>query len=69
MHAVRLGSWRWWFENRETHEITIAQFPNWPLLAIPIGWLAERLTNQDSTLHQLIGSPRPGCGSTGDSMS
>ena len=27
-------SFRWWFENRETGQITIAQFPNWPLFAI-----------------------------------
>ena len=25
------GSFRWWFENRETGAITIAQFPNRPL--------------------------------------
>lgn len=54
MRAVRVGSWRWWFENRKTHEITIAQFPNWPLVAIGIGWLAGRLTNEGSTLDQVI---------------
>ena len=27
---------RWWFENRETGDITIAQFPNWPLWGIGI---------------------------------
>lgn len=51
---MRVGSWRWWFENRVTHEITVAQFPNWPILAIGIGTLAGRLTRDGSTPDQII---------------
>lgn len=32
--GVDVTSVRWWLENRRTGEITVAQFPNWPLFAI-----------------------------------
>ena len=41
---------RWWFENRRTGEITIAQFPNWPLLAIAAVWIVRRSVDAGSTL-------------------
>lgn len=53
MGPVKVLSWRWWFENRETHEITIAQFPNWPLFGIGVGWVVERSTDDGSTLHRV----------------
>lgn len=43
--------WRWWFENRETGRITIAQFPNWPLFAIAAAWMVGRLADDGSTVH------------------
>ena len=49
----RVGSWRWWFEHRETGEITIAQFPNWPLWGIGAGWLAGRVADGGSTPDRL----------------
>lgn len=45
-----MTSARWWFENRKTGEITVAQFPNWPLFAIAAGWLVGRLAPDGSTL-------------------
>ncbi len=45
-------SWRWWFENRHSGAITIAQFPNWPLFAIAGGSVLRVVTNDDSTLHR-----------------
>jgi hypothetical protein len=52
---VNPRSWRWWFEHRETGEITIAQFPNWPLWAIGACWLARLVTADGSTAHDLLG--------------
>jgi hypothetical protein len=45
---MRVGSVRWWFENRETGEITIGQFPNWPLFAIGAGWVVQRIAGDDT---------------------
>ena len=42
---MRIGSFRWWFENRETGDITIAQFPNLPLWIALAGWIVRRLTD------------------------
>lgn len=53
--AVKTLSWRWWFENRETGEITVGQLPNWPLFAIAGAWLVGRLADDDSTVHGLAG--------------
>ncbi len=39
---------RWWFENRETGRITIAQFPNWPLFAIAAASVLGRLADDGS---------------------
>lgn len=42
--------WRWAFENRQTGEITIAQFPNWPLLAVAATWIVRRFADAGSTV-------------------
>jgi hypothetical protein len=42
--------WRWWFENRQTGRITIAQFPNWPLFAIAAVWVVGRVAGDGSTV-------------------
>ena len=47
---VRFMSARWWFENRETGDITIAQFPNWPLWGIGIISLVTLAGQQGSVL-------------------
>jgi hypothetical protein len=39
---MRPWSWRWWFENRETGAITVAQFPNLPIWIALAGWLVGR---------------------------
>jgi len=52
---VNPGSWRWWFAHRETGEITIAQFPNWPLWTIGACWLARLVTADGSTAQDLLG--------------
>ena len=36
---MRTGSFRWWFEDRTTGRITIAQIPNPPLYVAAVGWL------------------------------
>ena len=41
---MRVGSARWWFENRETGDITVAQFPNLPLWIALAAWVVRRLT-------------------------
>jgi hypothetical protein len=43
-------SWRWWFENRDTGEITIGQFPNWPLFAVAGTWVVGWIADDDSRL-------------------
>ena len=52
---MRVGSPRWWFENRETGEITIGQFPNWPLWGIGASWLLVLVAGADSTLGRTAG--------------
>ena len=49
------GSARWWFENRSTGEITVGQFPNWPLWGIAACWIARLATADGSTVHDLLG--------------
>lgn len=50
---MRVGSWRWWFENRETHGITVAQVPNWPLIAIALGWAVQWVADDGSVVHDM----------------
>ena len=47
---TKVTSARWWFENRETGEITVAQFPNWPLFAIAASWVVGGLAPAGSLL-------------------
>lgn len=35
------GSFRWWFQHRETGVITVAQAPNPPLFIAATGWIAD----------------------------
>ena len=56
MSSARVTSARWWTENRSTGEITIAQFPNWPLFAIGAAWLIGLLADEDSAMNDLAGS-------------
>jgi hypothetical protein len=53
--TVRARSWRWWFEDRSTGEITVAQFPNWPLWSIGGCWTARLLSAEGSTIHDTLG--------------
>ena len=46
---------RWWFENRETGGITVAQFPNWPLFGIAAGWAVGWIADAGSRWHDLAG--------------
>jgi len=46
---------RWWFENRETGRITVAQFPNWPLFAIGCAWIVGRIADDASGLDDIAG--------------
>lgn len=48
-------SWRWWFEHRETGEITIAQFPNWPLWCIAACWILRALISDGTVTHEVLG--------------
>ncbi len=48
-------SWRWWFENRHTGRVTIAQIPNWPIWCIGVGWLARLALTDGSTAHDIVG--------------
>ena len=41
---------RWWFENRRTGDITIAQFPNWPLWGVGATWLLALGAEPDSAV-------------------
>jgi len=43
-------SWRWWFENRNTGDVTVAQFPNWPLFAIGAATVVQQLAQSGSQL-------------------
>jgi hypothetical protein len=48
---VRVGSFRWWFEDRATGRIVIAQFPNWPLFAIGGLWVVRSLVDPGTNVH------------------
>ncbi len=52
---MRVGSLRWWFENRDTGEITIAQFPNWPLWAVLSLWVIGPFLDDGSVPSDIIG--------------
>lgn len=52
---MRRFGWRWWFENRDTGEITVAQFPNWPLWGIVALWAARHALTDGSTAHDVAG--------------
>ena len=41
---------RWWFENRQTGQITIGQFPNWPLFAIAATWIVRHFADTGSAV-------------------
>lgn len=49
---MRVGSLRWWFENRRTGAITVAQFPNWPLWGIVATWLVTVVVDSGSAIGQ-----------------
>jgi len=53
--SVRILSFRWWFESRETGRVTFAQFPNWPLFAIGAGLLARLIVNESSWVYGVAG--------------
>ncbi len=57
---MRIGSYRWWFENRHTGEITIGQFPNWPLWGIIATWVVSALVDAGSGIGQLLWWTRTG---------
>lgn len=50
---MRVLSWRWWFEDRRTGQITVAQLPNWPIYAIAGVWAVGRLTDDGSVLEEI----------------
>ena len=50
-----MGSYRWWFENRQTGEITIGQFPNWPMWGAGAAWIVRALSTNGSTVHDVAG--------------
>ena len=52
---MRILSFRWWFESRETGRITLAQFPNWPLFAIGAGWLVRLVVKESSAVYSSAG--------------
>lgn len=52
---MRPLSARWWFENRRTGAITVAQFPNWPLFAIGAAWLVGRVVDEGSAADDAAG--------------
>ena len=50
---------RWWFENRKTGELTVAQLPNWPLLAIGAAALIQRIVDDGSRIQAITGFVGP----------
>ena len=46
---------RWWFQNRQTGRITVAQFPNWPLFAIAALTAVRWLVGGDPDVADLSG--------------
>ncbi|HEX7443482.1 MAG TPA: hypothetical protein VF320_06330 [Acidimicrobiales bacterium] len=44
----------WLFRNRRTGEITIAQFPNAPLVVFGVAWLARRLLHPTGALDPIL---------------
>lgn len=44
------AAFRWCFEDRRTGRITIAQFPNWPLMAIALAWVVRWFVAEGSSV-------------------
>jgi hypothetical protein len=44
---------RWWFEDRRTGRITVAQFPNWPLWGIAVAWIVGGVATEGSPVADL----------------
>jgi len=57
---VRIGSLRWWFENRHTGDLTLAQFPNWPLWGIAATWVVSALVGTGSPSGEAVSGIRTG---------
>jgi hypothetical protein len=53
---MRIGSFQWWFEDRQTGKITIAQSPNWSLYAVFAGWGIRLLAGSDSVVYEPVGT-------------
>lgn len=47
---MRTGSLRWWFEDRTTGRLTVAQFPNWQLWAALASSIVARLLSGAGTV-------------------
>ena len=56
LRPVHLTSFRWWFENRQNGDITIGQFPNWPLFAIAGAWIVRRFVDDGSPAASATGA-------------
>lgn len=52
---MRTGGFRWWFEHRTTGEITIVQFPNWPIWCIAATWIVRLVLPDGSTADDALG--------------
>ena len=50
---MRIGSFRWWFENRQTGEITVAQSPNWPLYGALATVVVRIVADRGSTVDDI----------------
>ena len=57
---MQITSFRWWFENRVSGDITVAQFPNWPLWGIGICSVATTVAEPGSALGKGIVWARTG---------
>lgn len=51
---------RWWFEDRSTGRIVVAQFPNWPLWGIAVAWVVGRLAAEGSWVADLAAATTTG---------
>ncbi len=52
---MRLLSFRWWFESRQTGRIVLGQFPNWPLFAIAAGYVLRLVVGESSDVYGIAG--------------
>ncbi|HEY4946818.1 MAG TPA: hypothetical protein VII19_02895 [Acidimicrobiales bacterium] len=59
-YKLRPGSFEWWFTNRSTDRITIAQMPNVPLVVFGVAIVASWVLHSHTQISRILGDVATG---------